>query len=109
MVAGDAVAPGVSVTLRTRLLKMSPTYKSPELVTTTPVGLAKLADSAGPPSPANANLPLPANVSMIPVAAFTRRITWLPESEMKRFPAAFTDTRSAYAIVADVAGPPSPE
>ena len=54
-------------------------------------------------------LPFPANAVMILLAPSTRRITLFPESEMKKFPAPFTDTLSGEFRVAFVANPPSPE
>ena len=42
-----------------------------------------VADVAGPPSPPNALVPVPATVVMIPVLAETLRTTLLSESAMK--------------------------
>src|SRR5271170_2386849 len=91
-----------------RLLYKSPTYRLPRSFTTTPSGVAKLADSAGPLSPANAKFKFPANVVIIPVVPSTRRITLFPASEINRLPAPFADTRSGEFRVALVAKPPSP-
>jgi hypothetical protein len=99
---------GVRSTFLIRLLYKSPTYMSPWGVATTPTGVAKLAKSAGPPSPANAKFPFPANAVMIWLVPSTRRITLFPESEIKKLPAPFTDTRSGERKVALVAGPPLP-
>src|SRR5580704_7409284 len=104
----ESVILGLSSTSLIRLLNKSPTYMLPRLSTTTPSGVAKLADNAGPPSPANAKFPFPANVVIIPVAPSTRRITLFPVSEIKRFPAPFADTLTGPFRVAFVAKPPSP-
>jgi hypothetical protein len=71
---------GLSSTFLIRLLFTSPTYILPAGSTTTPTGVAKLAESAGPPSPANAKTPFPANAVIILLAPSTRRITLFPES-----------------------------
>jgi hypothetical protein len=99
---------GVSRTFLIRLLNTSPTYILPSGVTTTPTGVAKLAESAGPLSPANPKAPLPANAVMILLVPSTRRIRLFPESEIKKLPAPFTDTRSGLFNNALVAAPLSP-
>jgi hypothetical protein len=85
---------GFRSTFLIRLLNTSPTYILPRLSTTTPTGVAKLADNAGPPSPLNPNFPFPANVVIIPVVPSTRRIRSLFVSEIKIFPAPFMDILS---------------
>src|SRR5271170_1938324 len=104
----ERVTFGFSSTFLIRLLNTSPTYILPSGVTTTPTGVAKLAASAGPPSPENPNVPLPANAVIILLAPSTRRIRLLPESEIKKLPAPFSETRSGEFRVALVATPPSP-
>src|SRR5271156_3922982 len=104
----ERVMSALSITFLIRLLNKSPTYMLPRLSTTIPSGLAKLADRAGPPSPANAKVPFPANVVIIPVVPSTRRITLFPKSEMKMLPAPFADTLTGEFRVALVAKPPSP-
>src|SRR2546430_2859727 len=80
----------------------------PVVSTATPEGFDKGAEVAGPPSPLLPNVPLPAMVVMIPVAASTRRILILLESAIKTFPALSTATADGLLNSADVAGPPSP-
>src|SRR5271167_3717684 len=90
----ERVTFGLRSTSLIRLLNESPTYMLPRLSTTTPVGVAKLADNAGPPSPPNPKFPFPANVVMIWVVPSTRLITLLLVSEINKFPAPFKDTLS---------------
>ena len=92
--AVESVTFGFSSTFLIRLLYKSPTYILPSGVTSTPTGVAMLAASAGPPSPENPKLPLPAKAVMILLAPSTRRILLLPESEIKKLPAPFSETRS---------------
>src|SRR5208282_4230949 len=84
--AGDALAEGWNCTRRIRLLISSATYRLSDPSTARKAGLSKLASTASPPSPANAAMPLPATVVMVPVAAYTRRIRPLLLSEIKRLP-----------------------
>src|ERR1700733_14902488 len=65
---------GVRRTFLIRLLNTSPTYMFPSGVTTTPTGVAKLASSAWPLTPANAKFPVPANTVMILLVPSTRGI-----------------------------------
>src|SRR5947208_966780 len=66
------------------------------------------AEVAGPPSPLEANVPLPATVVIAPVLAFTRRIRWLYVSARKRLPVPSMAIPQGWFKDAAVAGPPSP-
>ena len=63
---------------------------------------------AGPPSPKEPPEPVPATVTMVPVAFVTSRTRLLLESAMKTSPAASSATPLGVFRVADVAGPQSP-
>ena len=87
-------APGApdpdGVSRRIRLFPSSAKKTLPAASTAMPPLPKILAEVAGPPSPRNANVPLPATVEMIPVDAVTIRIR--VKSEMKRLPDASTAT-----------------
>src|SRR5580692_8446185 len=83
--------------------------RSPEVSTATQHGKYNDAEVAGPPSPENPRLPLPATVVMIPVIADTLRMRLLLVSAIKRLPEASTATLAGLFNNAEVAGPPSPE
>ncbi len=61
-------------TFRMRLLKVSARYRLPAASTATPPGSLRVALVAGPPSPENPTLPLPATVVMIPPDIFRMRL-----------------------------------
>src|SRR5437016_802664 len=91
-------------TFRIRLLKVSAIKRFPEASTATPIGRFNAAEAAGPLSPENPAVPLPANVMITPDAD-TFRIRLLPLSAMKRFPEASTATPFGLFSAAEVAGP----
>src|SRR5881296_1293217 len=95
------------LTLRIRLLPSSAMYTFPAGSTATPTGKLNSAEVAGPPSPLNPSLPLPAIVVMIP-AVSTLRIRRFPASAMYTLPAGSTATPLGSYNEAEVAGPPSP-
>ncbi len=65
--------------LRIRLFRESAIYTLPAPSRATPIGRFRLAEVAGPPSPENPAVPVPAMVEMIP-AELTLRMRWPPES-----------------------------
>src|SRR5690242_20704856 len=79
------------LSFRTRLLFWSAIYKLPALSNAMPDGEFNDALSAGPPSPANPDVPLPATVVMMP-ALSTLRMRLLLLSEMNTLFAASTAT-----------------
>src|SRR5437773_5198003 len=82
-------------------------YRLPPASPATPLGAARLALVARPPSPPKLYVPFPATVVMMPEAT-TSRMRWLFVSAMYRLPAASTATPVGPARLAFVAGPPSP-
>src|SRR6266705_3023330 len=98
--------PAVS-TLRIRLFPRSEMYTLPAASTATPLGSFNDAEVAGPPSPLNPSLPLPAIVVIVP-AVSTLRIRRFPASAMYTLPAGSTATPLGSYNEAEVAGPPSP-
>ena len=81
----------------------------PEASTATDRGLDRVAAVAGPPSPVDPKVPLPANVVMMPVVRLTARMALLSRSAMYRtVPALFSASPHGVASLADVAGPLSP-
>src|SRR4051794_18298482 len=95
-------------TARTRLLKVSAIRKPPSAVADTAVGLASAAAVAGPPSPENPNVPVPAAVVITPVGD-TRRIRLFAWSATRKPPSGVAATPTGKNSPAAVAGPPSPE
>src|SRR4051812_37171948 len=100
------IPPGV--TFRTRELFKSEMYRFPSESTATAQGLNSSALVAGPPSPKNPAVPLPATVVMIPLAP-TFRTLLLPGSAIYKFPLASTATLCGNDSPALVAAPLSPE
>src|ERR1022692_977423 len=94
-------------TVRIRWLPVSAMNRLPKASTATPYGTLSCASVAGPPSPLNPAVPVPATVVIIPPAD-TFRIRWLPASAMNRLPAASTNTPAGLDIWAAMARPPSP-
>src|SRR5437764_638988 len=82
-------------------------YTLPAASTATSLGILNSAEVAGPPSPLNPSLPLPAIVVMVP-AVSTLRIRRFPASAMYTLPAGSTATPLGSYNEAEVAGPPSP-
>ena len=67
---------------------MSQTSRLPAGVERDAVRLPELRRAiAGPPSPPNPAIPVPATVETMPVFASMRRTTWASRSTMKRLPA----------------------
>src|SRR5215475_695119 len=90
---------------RATLLNESAMYRRPETSAAAAAG-ERHACVAGPPSPQNQAVPLPATVLMMP-SAVTFRSRALTGSEMYRSPAGVSMIPSANTQPAD-AGPPSP-
>ena len=83
--------------------------KFPEASTATDRGLDNPAAVAGPLSPVDPKVPVPATVVMIPVVRLTARMALLLLSAMYRtVPALFSASPHGVASLADVAGPLSP-
>ena len=92
-------------TFRIRPFWKSAMKRFPEPSTATLEGKLRDAEVAGPPSPENPLLPLPATVAMMPLVD-TFRIRWL--STMKRLPEPSTPTLPGLDNDDEIAGPPSP-
>src|SRR5215471_1855285 len=82
--------------------------KEPNASNANPNGPLMLAEVAGPPSPVDPALPLPATVAMIPSGEI-RRMRRLPESQTYRFPFGSSARLPGPLSDAFSAGPPSPE
>ena len=65
--------------------------------------------ASGAPSGVGARSPVPAKVSMRPVSRSTRRIRWLPTSQISRRPSGANTMLCGARSRASRAGPPSPE
>ena len=82
------IAPVAATTLRITQLPLSAMKRLPAPSRATPVVVLSSAAVAGPPSPAKPDIPgVPATVLIWCVVASTLRMTKLPWSAMKRFPA----------------------
>ena len=79
--------PEPAETKRTTLLPESTIMRSPGAVGAASVGSFSSAAVGGPPFPLEPAVPLPATVTIMPVARLTSRTALLPPSAMKRFPA----------------------
>src|SRR5262245_12546533 len=95
-------------TRRTRKLPVSAITRPPSAVGPTAYGRLICAAVAGPPSPENPRVPVPATVVIVPLGD-TRRIRELPVSAIRNPPAGSAATPLGAEIAAAVAGPPSPE
>ena len=71
-------------------------------------GWRSAARAAGPPSPENPGVPMPATVESRPVPASTLRTTWLSRSAMYRCPRPSNAISCGMFSEPAVAGPPSP-
>lgn len=100
------ITPEVS-TLRIRLLLTSAMNRFPAPSKDTDFGLFKRALVAGPLSPLNPGVPLPATVVIVPVVSILR-IRSLAELAIYILPLLSTATSSGEEILALVAAPPSP-
>ena len=70
------IVPVVAATKRMRFPPVSATYRLPAPSTATPCGECSRAAVAGPPSPVEPDVPLPATVVMMPVPTATLRMRW---------------------------------
>src|ERR1017187_4129964 len=93
---------------RTDQLFWSAMYRLPDESMAMLVGYVKVAWAAGPPSPCQPVVLLPAMVVTIPVLAVTMRMRWLRRSAIYRLPDLSTAIPAGLASRALVAGPPSP-
>ena len=115
---GAIAAKGATVTLavaappatrRIWLPSVSAMNKFPAASTATDRGLDNVAAVAGPLSPVDPKVPVPATVVMMPVVRLTSRIALLSRSAMYRIvPAAVQREPVRGGQLADVAGPLSP-
>ena len=101
----EIAPPGV--TFRIRLLPESAMYRFPAASTAIPSGNRSWAAVAGPPSPENPLVPLPATVVMVPPVEIIRT-RWLNRSTTYTCPPGPTATSAGSCITALVAAPPSP-
>ena len=101
------IVPPLTGTLRTRLPLNSVIYRLPAASRVKPNGAFNAALAAGPPSPEDPAVPLPAKVEIAP-ADVTLRTRLLALSAIYTLPAESTATPSGALSCAAVPTPPSP-